>query len=236
MRGTHCKCLHLNYSSLSQHSCFGYQYQLFNNYKLVFKADIFTIKCFLFVSAFFGYAENNETIATELDVAEEEIKKVKKRFNLEDAFSDLAKRQEIFNNTKKTITDMHDKLTKDYETMCITLPEDKKALLVKELKLVEEKLVCVKNFEEKTKLVEDFCKSLQEFDFNLKTADEWMLLATKELEDIKNSSASMKPEDRVSRTMDLQEEIAGKVEIIEKQVATEMDLLPQGIIILVRST
>merc|ERR1719187_2738768 len=55
-----------------------------------------------------------------------------------------------------------------------------------------------------------------------------MMLATKELEDIKNSSASMKPEDRVSRTMDLQEEIAGKVEIIEKQGATEMDLLPQG--------
>merc|ERR1719482_882526 len=33
--------------------------------------------------AFIGYAENNEIIANEFDVAEEEIKKVKKMFNLE---------------------------------------------------------------------------------------------------------------------------------------------------------
>jgi len=179
-------------------------------------------------AAWEGYAEGSITIAEEMEKCEEEIKKVKKRFNLEAAFEDLAKRQEIFNNTKKTITDMHDKLVKDYETMCITLPEDKKTILVKEIKLVEEKLVCVQNFEEKTKKVADFCEALKEFDFSLKTADEWMMVATQELDDIKNSSASMKPEDRVSRTMDLQEEIAGKVEMIEKQVAAELDLLPQG--------
>ena len=33
--------------------------------------------------AFIGYAENNETIATEFDIAEEEIKKVKEHYNLE---------------------------------------------------------------------------------------------------------------------------------------------------------
>jgi soluble cytochrome b562 len=179
-------------------------------------------------AAWEGYAEGSITIAEEMAKCEEEIKKVKKRFNLEAAFEDLAKRQEIFNNTKKTISDMHNKLVQDYETMCITLPEDKKAILVKELKAVEEKLVCVKNFEEKTTKVEDFCKALKEFDFSLKTADQWMMVATKELDDIKNSSASMKPEDRVSRTMDLQEEIAGKVEIVEKSVADELALLPQG--------
>merc|ERR1711874_130495 len=39
--------------------------------------------------AFIGYAENNETIATEFEIAEEEIKKVKKMFNLEAANADL---------------------------------------------------------------------------------------------------------------------------------------------------
>merc|ERR1712165_214377 len=42
--------------------------------------------------AWVGYAENSETIVVEYDKAEEEIKKVKKRFNLEDAFEDLAKK------------------------------------------------------------------------------------------------------------------------------------------------
>jgi len=39
--------------------------------------------------AWVGYAENNETIAAQFEVAEEEIKLVKKRYNLEDALTDM---------------------------------------------------------------------------------------------------------------------------------------------------
>merc|ERR1719184_779933 len=39
--------------------------------------------------AWVGYADNNETIAQQFEVAEEEIKMVKKRYNLEDALADL---------------------------------------------------------------------------------------------------------------------------------------------------
>jgi len=59
-----------------------------------------------------------------------------------------------------------------------------------------------------------------------------MISATKELEDIKNSSDKMAPEDRVARTMDLQEDIAAKVEIIRKNQELELALLPQGKIFL----
>merc|ERR1712034_73973 len=58
--------------------------------------------------------------------------------------------------------------------------------------------------------------------------DDWSMVATKELEDIKNSSDKMAPEDRVARTMDLQEDIAAKVEVIKKNAETELNLLPQG--------
>merc|ERR1712179_450598 len=46
--------------------------------------------------AWVGYAANNETIASEFEVAEEEIKKVKKRYALEDALPDLKLRQDLF--------------------------------------------------------------------------------------------------------------------------------------------
>merc|ERR1712145_39753 len=49
-----------------------------------------------------------------------------------------------------------------------------------------------------------------------------------ELDDIKNQSGSMLPEDRVARTMDLQEDIAAKMEILAKNAATEKELLPKG--------
>merc|ERR1712115_500618 len=48
------------------------------------------------------------------------------------------------------------------------------------------------------------------------------------LEDIKNAAGSMLPEDRVARTMDLQEDIAAKIEVLKANAATELDLLPQG--------
>merc|ERR1711973_101283 len=58
--------------------------------------------------------------------------------------------------------------------------------------------------------------------------DTWKDAATAELKDIKEASGSMLPEDRVARTMDLQEDIAAKLEILKTCAATEKDLLPQG--------
>merc|ERR1712156_656508 len=57
-------------------------------------------------AAWEGYADGLENIAVEFEKAEEEIKKVKKRFNLEAAKEDLAKRQKIFADTKNTIDTM----------------------------------------------------------------------------------------------------------------------------------
>ena len=44
-------------------------------------------------AAWVGYAEGLENIAVEFDKGDEEIKKIKKRFNLQAAFEDLEKRQ-----------------------------------------------------------------------------------------------------------------------------------------------
>merc|ERR1712098_872120 len=55
-----------------------------------------------------------------------------------------------------------------------------------------------------------------------------MVKATAELNDIKSASGSMLPEDRVARTMDLQEDIATKIEVLKKNAEVEAGLLPQG--------
>merc|ERR1719391_666367 len=126
--------------------------------------------------AWIGYGENNESIASEFEVAEEEIKKIKKRYNLDDALSDLKKRQDLFNRSNDTINGL---------------------------------------FKDTVKVIEDFCTNLTNFDNTLKSIDEWMLKATAELKDIKDQSGNMLPEDRVARTMDLQEDIASKLQIIK---------------------
>merc|ERR1712112_422546 len=178
--------------------------------------------------AFIGYAEDSETIAGEFELAEEEIKKVKKIFNLEAANADLNKRQEILKNTDDRINGLFNNINKNYNTMAITIPEDKKKILTKEIKAVEEKLEVLGRFKSTVQVIVDLVNNLTAFDNSIKTIDNWKEAATAELKDIKEASGSMLPEDRVARTMDLQEDIAAKLEILKTCAATEQELLPQG--------
>ena len=178
--------------------------------------------------AWVGYAEALETIDVEFEKAEEETKKVKKRFALTSACEDLEKRQKIFGDSKSTIEGLYKSIQENYDIMTMTLPDDKKDFVKKEVKAITEKLECVGKFEEKVKKIEDFVESLKEFDSSLKGMDKWMTDSEQQLKDIKDSSDKMTPEDRVSYTMELQEDVAAKVAIIAENIKKEEGLLPQG--------
>jgi len=179
-------------------------------------------------AAWEGYASGLENIAVEFEKGEAEITKIKKRFNLAAAQDDLAKRKQIFTDTKNTIEGMFAAIQHNYDVMTMTLPEDKKDFVKKEVKAVHEKLEVVGRFKEKVDKIDEFVTSLDNFDKTLKMVDSWMMGADKQLNDIKNNSDTMTPEDRVSCTMELQEDVAEKVEIVNAAIKSELDLLPQG--------
>merc|ERR1712029_19974 len=178
--------------------------------------------------AFIGYAENNETIANEFEIAEEEIKKAKKIFNLDAANADLKKRQDLSKKSTDTINGLFASINANMATMSITIPEDKKKVLNKEIKAVQDKLEVEGRFRATVQKIEELVASLTAFDNSLKSIDTWKDAATAELTDIKEASGNMLPEDRVARTMDLQEDIAAKLEILKGCAAKEKELLPQG--------
>merc|ERR1711876_97046 len=95
-------------------------------------------------------------------------------------------------------------------------------------KAVEEKLEVVGRFKATVSKIEELVAALTAFDNPLKALDSWKDAATAELKDIKEASGNMLPEDRVARTMDLQEDIAAKLEILKVNAQTEVELLPQG--------
>jgi len=179
-------------------------------------------------AAWEGYGAGLENVAVEFDRCEAEITKVKKRFNLQAACEDLELRQKKYGSTKATIDGMYGKIQSDYACMTQTLPEDKKDFVKKEVNAVTEKLEVLGRFKEKVDKIDEFVAELKNFDVTLKDIDAWMKDADKQLEEIKNASDKMTPEDRVSYTMELQEDVAAKVEVIKKSVAAEADLLPQG--------
>merc|ERR1739846_150769 len=123
---------------------------------------------------------------------------------------------------------MFKNIEKNYDCMTMTLPEDKKDFVKKEVKAVSEKLTVVEKFREKVEKIENFVNRLNEFDKSLKSMDVWMKEAETQLNDIKNNSDKMTPEDRVSYTMELQEDVAAKDQIIKKSIEAEAELLPQG--------
>merc|ERR1711931_273145 len=143
--------------------------------------------------AFIGYAENNETIANEFDIAEDEIKKVKKMFNLEAANADLKKRQDILKKSTDTIDGLFASINANMATMSITIPEDKKKTLTKEIKAVEGKLEVTGRFKSTVTKIEELVAALTAFDGSLKSIDAWKDAATAELTDIKEASGAMLP-------------------------------------------
>merc|ERR1740129_1959198 len=163
-------------------------------------------------AAWEGYGVGLQNIAVECEKCEDEITKVKKRFNLIAAQEDLAKRQKIFGATSDTINGIYNKIQADYACMTQTLPEDKKDFVKKEVNAVTDKLEVLARFKEKVDKIDEFVTQLKNFDVTLKEIDAWMAGADKELQTIKTDSDKMTPEDRVSYTMEL----------------TEGVLLPQG--------
>merc|ERR1719431_116987 len=127
-----------------------------------------------------------------------------------------------------TINGLFDSINANMATMSITIPEDKKKILTKEIVAVKEKLEVSVRFTSTVKKIEKFVADLTAFDNSLKAIDGWKDAATAELKDIKEASGAMLPEDRVARTMDLQEDIASKSAVLAAAAATELALLPQG--------
>merc|ERR1712226_1489263 len=129
--------------------------------------------------------------------------------------------QEGWDDTKKKAQDRL-KLLQDTKEAWVGYAENNETIAV------EAKLEVVTRFKDTVAVVEEFCTALVNFDNSLKAVDGWKDAATAELKDIKEASGAMLPEDRVARTMDLQEDIAAKLEILKGCAATEANLLPQG--------
>merc|ERR1712020_267893 len=125
--------------------------------------------------AWIGYAENSETIASDFEYCEEEIKKVKKKYNLQAAQDDLKKRQDLYNAAQKKIDNLFKSINDNFTCMSITLPEDKKKNVDKEIKAVSEKLEVAGRFGSAVKQIEEFVANLNAFGVALESLNDWMV-------------------------------------------------------------
>merc|ERR1719458_2510430 len=168
-------------------------------------------------NAWVGYADGLDTIALEFEKAEDEMKKVKKRFNLQSAIEDLERRQKIYNDNKTAIETMYKSIQDNYECMTMTLPDDKKDFVKKEVKAITEKLECVGRFGEKVGKIEEFVGKLSAFDKGLQNINDM----------IKTEQALLPQGEKVPQdAQDFKDELNRVKEFcldLQKKVMTECD-------------
>merc|ERR1711881_747877 len=97
---------------------------------------------------------------------------------IQDGWEDTKKRQDIYKKTNDGITGLFNSINNNFNTMSITIPEDKKKGLAKEIKAVEEKLEVLKRFKGTVGKIEELVAALTDFDNSLKTMDSWKDAAT----------------------------------------------------------
>merc|ERR1712098_679645 len=93
---------------------------------------------------------------------------------------------------------------------------------------IKTRMEILKKIDEKLVFIDDFNKRLHVFDQGLGDMENWLSDGRKRLDLIKNPPEEMSPEDRVTKSMELQEDISKKSEFTKKLEQEKEDIFPKA--------
>merc|ERR1719445_585694 len=108
------------------------------------------------------------------------------------------------------------------------LPDDKKPEIKEMINELMVRMEILKKSDEKLEFIDDFNKRLNTFDKTSAEMENWLLDGRKRLDLIKNPPEEMSPEDRVTKSMELQEDISRKSEFTKKLEQEKEDIFPKA--------
>merc|ERR1719445_2316545 len=107
------------------------------------------------------------------------------------------------------------------------LPEDIKPTIKEMITELQTRMAILNKTDEKLEFIDDFNKRLNTFDKTSAEMENWLLDGRKRLDLIKNPPEEMSPEDRVTKSMELQEDISRKSEFTKKLEQEKEDIFPK---------
>merc|ERR1711872_262431 len=108
------------------------------------------------------------------------------------------------------------------------LPEEKKPEMNDQITELKTRMDILTKTDERLEFIDDFNKRLNIFDQGVKDMENWLLDGRKRLDLIKNPPEEMSPEDRVTKSMELQEDISKKSEFTKKLEQEKEDIFPKA--------
>merc|ERR1719193_1944750 len=102
-----------------------------------------------------------------------------------------------------------------------------KSPMKEEIKKIDTRMEILKKTKDRLEFIDDFNKRLFVFDKDVTELEDWLSEGRKRLDGIKNPTEVLSPEDRVTKTMEVQEDITKKSEFCAKQEAEKGEIFPK---------
>jgi len=164
----------------------------------------------------------------QLDAADAEFEAIKKIFDLKGGPADYNTRMKTAAVFRSTIEEIYNIASGANDILQLMLPDDKKSEIQDQITELKTRMEILKKTDERLEFIDDFNKRLNIFDQGVKDMENWLGEGRKRLDLIKNPPEEMSPEDRVTKSMELQEDISKKSEFTKKLEQEKEDIFPKA--------
>ncbi|XP_023337940.1 uncharacterized protein LOC111708713 [Eurytemora carolleeae] len=176
------------------------------------------------------YEEKRVDCAKNLDMADTELKGIKKNFNMERGPQELTEKLKIAATMRFEIEELFNLTENAVKILSIYSPDDKKKEMEAQVTILRDRLVVLNKIDETLADIYTFNNELIKFDATLTELDTWINGKAKEkLELIRkpeDTNSPPDPEMRVTRTMELMEDLLKRNGICTKAEETRAEIFP----------
>merc|ERR1719470_794202 len=163
----------------------------------------------------------------QLDLADAEFEAIKKVFDLKAGPADYELRMKTAASFRKGIEDIFNTVSGANDCLQQMLPDEKKAPMAGEVQEIRTRMDILKKTDERLEFTLDFNKRLAVFHTCVTELEDWLGEGRKRLDGIRNPVELLSPEDRVTKTMEVQEDITKKSEFCGKQETEKNEIFPK---------
>jgi len=163
----------------------------------------------------------------QLDAADAEYDSIKKIFDLKGGPSDYNLRMKTASIYRTTIEEIYSTTSGANDILQQMLPDEKKGEMNEQITELKTRMEILGKTDERLVFIDDFNKRLNVFDQGLKDMENWLSEGRKRMDMIKNPPEEMSPEDRVTKSMELQEDLNKKSEFTKKLETEKEEIFPK---------
>jgi len=164
----------------------------------------------------------------QLDAADAEYDAIKKIFDLRNGPADYNLRMKTAPLFRSNIEDIFNTCSGANDILQVMLPDEKKPEMNDQITEIKVRMDILSKTDERLVFIDDFNKRLNIFDVGIKEMENWLGEGRKRLDMIKNPPSEMSPEDRVTKSMELQEDLNKKSEFTKKLETEKEELFPKA--------